>query len=125
MLVISLIFEFFSFLLNLTVVGSFFVWLVNGIAWAIFASWFWIKGISYIENPKLLRNFIISYLIGIIPIVNALPEVTVGLSAQILQIRKEDKEYNAKMMAEYSATEKTRKLAGEQSQSEDGEMANE
>jgi len=64
---------------------------ILAVANLLFIIWFWFLDVSFTKNPKNLAVMGIQALIGLIPLVNALPELTVGVLIIVLMTRAEDK----------------------------------
>lgn len=92
LLSLAILFDGIQFLLTLTVVGSLFSFLVTIIAALVFGLWFALLGVNYFGKggaTKLLTA-LGSTVIELIPIVDALPGISLGVAALIAQTRVED-----------------------------------
>jgi hypothetical protein len=79
-------------LLNFVVIGDVGLGsIILGVANLPFILWFWFLDVSFTKNPKNLAVMVIQALIGLIPILNTLPELTVGVLIIVLLTRAEDK----------------------------------
>lgn len=88
---LALLFDGIQFLLTLTVLGALFSWLVTVIAWTIFLIAFALVGENYFQK-NMARKMLItgaSVVAELIPIINAIPAVTLGVVALIVQNRIE------------------------------------
>lgn len=65
-------------------------WFVAIFAWMTFGLWFAISGVGFI-NPKKLAVWATSALIGIIPALSAVPELTAAIILTVLIVRTEEK----------------------------------
>jgi hypothetical protein len=82
----------FVALLNFLVIGEFFISsIILSCADLIFIIWFWMLGVSFTKNPKNLAAMGIQAIIGLVPLINTLPELTLGILAIVLMTRAEDK----------------------------------
>ncbi len=91
MAVVSLSIDAFNALLNLLGVGEILSSVISPVASFAFVVWFWILGVSFIKNPKKLVAMGGQAIIGLIPVINTLPELTLGVVVTILLTRSEDK----------------------------------
>lgn len=94
MLAIAIIFDLLQFLLTLTVIGALLSWLVTAFAVCMFAIWFLILGVNYFSGRKAaakMASVIGTAVIEFIPVINALPSITIGVLAIALVSRSEDR----------------------------------
>lgn len=94
MLALAAIFDLLQFLLTLTVVGALFSWLVTAIAVTIYAIWFLLLGVNYFSGRKAASKMIAALttaVVEFIPLVSALPTITIGVLAIALISRSEDR----------------------------------
>ena len=91
MAVMALSIDAFNALLNLLAIGEILSSVISPVASFAFVVWFWILGVSFIKNPKKLAAMSGQAIIGLIPVINTLPELTIGVIATILLTRSEDK----------------------------------
>src|SRR3989344_4151220 len=91
MAVVSLSIDAFNALLNLLGVGEILSSVISPVASFAFVVWFWILGVSFIKNPKKLVAMGGQAIIGLIPVINTLHELTLGVVVTILLTRSEDK----------------------------------
>jgi hypothetical protein len=67
-----------------------FVNIVSGlIAYAVFGIWFYILGVGFM-NPKRFATAAVSAVIGFIPFLSMLPELTIAVIVVILMVKSED-----------------------------------
>ena len=83
--------DLFQALLNILIVGEFFSAIISVCADVLFIIWFWMLGVSFTKNPKNLAAMGTQALIGLVPILNTLPELTLGVLAVVLITKVEDK----------------------------------
>lgn len=81
----------FQALLNLLIVGQVFSTIISVGADTLFIIWFWLLGVSFIKSPRKLTAMGVQALAGLIPVLNTLPELTLGVMAVVLITRSEDK----------------------------------
>jgi hypothetical protein len=94
MIAIAAIFDLLQFLLTLTVIGSLLAWLVTVFAGMIFFVWFLILGINYFSGKKAaakVGTILSTSVLEFIPILNALPTITIGVITIALVSRMEDR----------------------------------
>lgn len=72
-------------------VGAAFNFLASAIALALFRTWFFMKGVSFIRNWRILASVTAPALAEIIPFVNNLPWWTIGVWLTIVFSRVEDR----------------------------------
>jgi hypothetical protein len=92
---VAVICDCLQFLLTLGVISSIFNVLITIIAWVIFGVWFFILGINYFKGKKALSKVVSvfgSLVIELIPILDALPTLTLGVIGIIVSSRKEEAE---------------------------------
>ncbi|HEX5774470.1 MAG TPA: hypothetical protein VFY28_00695 [Candidatus Paceibacterota bacterium] len=84
---VALVFDGLQFLLTLTVIGSVFSWFITAVAWILFLLWFALLGVSYFGRGAAIRFLTVfaSVITELVPIVNALPALTLGVVALIVQ----------------------------------------
>ena len=83
MITVAVIFDILSLIPLLNI-------LVDIIAWLIFGLWFTLRGISFL-NPRRFATFAVSFIVGLIPILSILPELTLAIIATILMVKSEDR----------------------------------
>ncbi len=101
---IAVICDCLQFLLTLGVISSIFNILITIIAWTIFAVWFFLLGINYFKGKKAMSKVLSvfgSLIVELIPILDALPTLTIGVVGIIWSSRKEEAE--AKALAQNQA----------------------
>jgi len=89
------------------VVGEVAVVAINIVAWCVFYFWLLVIGIKLTGNKRAVNRFFInagSFIAGMIPFINILPTVLIGVTLTVLQTMKED--YEAKKEYEESFSEK-------------------
>jgi hypothetical protein len=91
MVITALSFDGFNALLNLVVIGEILSSIISPVATFGFIIWFWLQGVTFIKSPKKLAAMGGQALIGLIPIINTLPELTLGVLVTIILTRSEDK----------------------------------
>lgn len=96
----ALLIDTFEFFLTALAIGAIANWATWVVSWIIFPMWFLIKGASYTKNKKLGMGALVGMAIGLIPIINALPELTLVIWLNIMAVRKEDEEKFAKRVSE-------------------------
>ncbi len=91
MFVVAATIDLIQFLLGLAAIGEVLDTVISIGADALFVVWLWLLGISIVENPRRLASMAGQALAGVIPIVNLLPELTIGVVLTIWITRSEDK----------------------------------
>lgn len=91
MVITALSIDGFNALLNLVVIGEILSSIISPAATFGFIIWFWLQGVTFIKSPKKLAAMGGQALIGLIPIINTLPELTLGVLVTIILTRSEDK----------------------------------
>lgn len=82
----ALIFDGLQFILTLTVFGSVLSWFIAMIAWIIFFIWFALLGVNYASGGgKKLAAAGASLITELIPLIDALPALTLGVTTVIIQ----------------------------------------
>lgn len=81
----------FQALLNVLVIGEVLSTIISVCADVLFIVWLWMLGISFVKKPKNLAAMGIQAVVGLIPVLNTLPELTLGVLTIILVSRSEDK----------------------------------
>lgn len=81
----------FQALLNLIGIGNFFSWIISPVASFLFILWCWILGLGFMTNYKRFAAMAIQATAGFIPVLNTLPELTLGIIAIVIITRAEDK----------------------------------
>lgn len=85
-----------QFLLTLTVIGSIVAMLISAFVWITFLIWFALCGVSYFDRGAAVRGgiVIVSAITELVPFINAVPAVTLGVVALIIHSRIEDRKRN-------------------------------
>lgn len=81
----------FQALLNILIVGEVLSTIISICADVIFIIWFWMLGLSFVKKPKNLAAMGIQAFVGLIPVLNTLPELTLGVSIIVFMTMAEDK----------------------------------
>jgi hypothetical protein len=81
----------FEVVLNAVGIGEVLSTIISLCADMGFVIWFWTKGVTFVKKPKNLAAMGIQAIIGLIPVLNTLPELTLGVLAIVLITRSEDK----------------------------------
>jgi hypothetical protein len=79
----AIIFDLLSIIPLINVITAF-------VAWLIFGVWFYLLGVGFM-NPKRFATIAVSLIIGVIPVLSVLPELTVAIIAIIIMVKSEDK----------------------------------
>ncbi|HFC10870.1 MAG TPA: hypothetical protein ENJ75_01605 [Candidatus Kaiserbacteria bacterium] len=77
----------------ISAVGEIVAGVVSFMAWVVFYTWFMIAGIKLMNGRRALNRFFISgtsVVTGLIPFINIIPSVFIGVLLTIWQTRKED-----------------------------------
>lgn len=91
LIITALSIDAFEGLLNLVGIGEALSPIISVCADTLFVIWFWILGLGFAKNPKILAAMSIQALVGLIPVINTLPELTLGITAIVLMTMAEDK----------------------------------
>ncbi len=91
MIIVAASIDLFEGLLNLVGIGEIFSTLISVCADTIFMIWFWMLGISLMKNPRALISMAAQAIIGLIPFLNTLPELTLGVIGVVVFTRMVDK----------------------------------
>ena len=91
MLVVAVSIDAFNALLNVLVIGEFLSSIISVAATTLFVIWFWMLGVSFVKSPKKLAAMGGQALIGLIPVINTLPELTAGVAITLFLTWGEDK----------------------------------
>ena len=91
MVSISVFFDIIEFILALLAVGLILNTIIGIIKWFLFWLWFTLRGVKFFGNTKRLKIGAGAFILGLIPVINALPEFTVGIILTIRDVRKEDR----------------------------------
>ncbi|MDB5264978.1 MAG: hypothetical protein JWN64_549 [Parcubacteria group bacterium] len=89
----AILFDAIQFLLTLTVIGSLVTFLVTILATIVFALWFALLGESIFKQNAAKKALIsmASVITELVPVIDALPAITLGVVALIAQSRSEDR----------------------------------
>ena len=79
----ALTFDLFSLL-------PFINFIIAPIAWIIFTIWLFLEGVSPFSGRRA-AVVMSSFIIGLIPVLSMLPEITVGIISIIFMVKSEDK----------------------------------
>jgi len=94
-IVIALLFDCLQFILNfIPVMGQVVSWFITFFAFSIFTVFFALLGVNYFSGKKAsakIISFLSSAVIELVPIVNALPAMTLGIIGILVAVRYEDK----------------------------------
>ena len=81
----------FQALLNVLLVGEVLSTIISVCADTLFVTWFWILGVSLTKNPRAFMSMAAQAIIGLIPVLNTLPELTLGVIGVVVFTRMVDK----------------------------------
>ena len=59
---------------------------------ALFVFWFWMLGVTFMKNPGRMYAMMIQALVGLIPFLDILPELSIGVIYTIRSVWNEDEE---------------------------------
>jgi hypothetical protein len=91
MIVVAMGIDAFEALLGLVGIGEVGVDSVISVAAdTLFIMWFWLLGVTFAKKPDRLAAMGLQALVGLIPFLDLLPELTVGVILTIRSARKED-----------------------------------
>ena len=91
MIITAISIDLFEALLNVLIIGEFLSPIISICADVLFWIWFMILGVSFSKNPKNLATMLIQALIGLMPGLDILPELTVGVFVLVKLTQSEDK----------------------------------
>lgn len=91
MIITAACIDIFEALLDLLVIGEFLSPIISICADLVFWIWFKILGVSFTKNPKNFAVMGMQALVGLMPGVDALPELTLGVLTIVILTRSEDK----------------------------------
>ena len=89
MITVALLYDGVQFALVWIGIGFLVNWLISVCAWLTFFFWFKSKGVSY-AKPKNVLTAGVALLLEIIPVLNALPALTLSVLALIVITKSED-----------------------------------
>lgn len=78
-------------LLTVLIIGTVLNPIISVCADVIFLIWFWTLGVSFVKKPKNLAAMGIQAIIGFIPVLNTLPELTLGVFVLVKITQSEDR----------------------------------
>lgn len=87
----ALFIDGFNALLNLLAIGEVLSSVISPVATFGFVVWFWLLDVTFIKNPGKLAAMGGQALIGLVPVLNTLPELTIGVIITIILTHSEDK----------------------------------
>ncbi len=87
----ALFIDLFEALLNVVGIGEALSTVISVASDTLFMIWFWMLGIGFVKSPKKLAAMSIQAIMGFIPVINTLPELTIGIMAIVFLTRAEDK----------------------------------
>ncbi len=88
---VALFIDGFQALLNLLIIGEVASSVISVCSNVLFMVWFWMLGMGIIKNPRKLGAMLAQSIIGLIPILNTLPELTMAIVAIIIVTKAEDR----------------------------------
>jgi hypothetical protein len=95
MLALALVLDLVQILLTLTGVGALLAWLVTAVGTTAFGIWFLLMRVNYFSGRKAAQKMAAT-LAGVVaefvPVINALPAMTISVIAVVLLSRAEDRE---------------------------------
>ena len=91
LVITALSIDLFEGLLNVVGIGEVFSTIISVCADVLFIVWFWILGLGFVKNRKNLTAMGAQAIVGLIPILNTLPELTLGIGAIVFMTWAEDK----------------------------------
>lgn len=91
MIGVSVLFDIAELILAFFAIGLIINRIIVIVKWVIFLLWFWFNGVHIIRNPKRRATAGITAIAGLIPIIGALPEFTIGIILTIKDARREDR----------------------------------
>jgi hypothetical protein len=92
LVIVALCVDGLQALLNLVGIGDLFVSsIISVCADLVYTLWFWMLGVGFVKNPKIFAAMTIQALVGLVPVLDTLPELTVGILAIVLLVKAEDK----------------------------------
>ncbi len=91
MIIVALGIDGLQALLTYFIIGISVNWLIAIGADTAFTIWFWTRDVQFVRSPKILAVWGGQALIGLIPGLNALPELTLAVLSIVIITRAEDK----------------------------------
>ncbi len=108
MIAIAVLLDLLQILFTITLIFALAADLVTFIAAGIFGLWFLILGVSYTGGSRGMMKFmtaILSSVTELVPVIDAMPALTIGIATIILASRAEDREQFAASTKEAAATQ--------------------
>lgn len=90
MISVSVFFDIVEAILAFFAIGLLINRVLVLIKWSIFLIWFWSNHVYVLKSPKRLKIAGVTFIAGLIPVIGALPEFTLGIVKIIHDIRQED-----------------------------------
>jgi hypothetical protein len=90
MIVVAVFFDLLQLLLTVLLIGIVLNPAIDVVAFLTFYLWFKLKGVSLTSSNKQLIATVSGYIVEIIPILNALPGITIATIARIIVVKTED-----------------------------------
>ena len=81
----------FQALLNVLLIGEVLSTIISVCADVLFIIWLWVLGLGFVKNPKNLAAMGSQAIVGLIPVLNTLPELTLGIATIVFMAIAEDK----------------------------------
>ena len=91
LIIVAFSIDAFQALLNVLLIGEFVSSIISVCADTLFVIWFWMLGVSFAKNPKAFFSMSGQAVIGLIPVINTLPELTLGVIGVVVFTRITDK----------------------------------
>lgn len=90
LVIVALGIDGFQFILGLVGLGVVVNSVISPAADFLFILWFWLCGVTFIKSPKRISILAIVAIIGLIPVLNLFPELSLGVLATVLSVWAED-----------------------------------
>lgn len=90
MVATALIIDGFQALLNFFIIGAFVNPVIAFVSTSLFTIWFWMLGVSFVNKPKNIAAMGIQTIIGVLPIINTLPELSLAVLSIVIMTRAEN-----------------------------------
>jgi hypothetical protein len=91
LIITALSIDAFQALLNILLIGEFVSPTISVCADVLFVTWFWMLGVSFTKDPRAFMSMAAQAIIGLIPILNTLPELTLGIIGVVVFTKMVDK----------------------------------
>jgi hypothetical protein len=91
LIITALSIDAFQALLNILIIGEVFSTVISVCADTLFVVWFWMLGVSFTKSPKAFFSMAGQAVVGLIPVLNTLPELTLGIIGVVVFTRIVDK----------------------------------